>query len=1105
MGSTPAMAQQPVEKTANGAIRIPGNVIADKEVQTRATADTRISVNFRDMSIVDALNEVMRLSGVPINYVKTSIPANARVTLRANKERTIDIVTSILKGTGVQAELGVAGSLKLVRPDSVRISASSETGVVMGTVTDSATGHAIAGVAISLQPSGRTALSNEKGAFSIHSVMEGSYIISAKVFGFRSSSRRITVTKGVTATVPIVLPPVATQLSGVVTTVTGEQRKVEVGNDITTIKVADVIRTNPVSNVSELLATRVPGLYAAPTSGQPGAPTRIRIRGVSSINSSNEPIIVVDGVQLRNETKKTADNAVVTGVGFEFSPLDQIDVNSIETVEVLKGPSAVALYGSDAANGVIVVTTKKGIAGDTRWTSSASWGSQTMPGKWPNNYFSWGTSAIGGLPDHCTQDLWSQSLGCHPDSLVVYQLLNSRNSTVFGRGLEQQYSLGVSGGVKGITYSITTSLNSTLGLMKLPASDVDLLASQSISVPAWQKRPQAATQRSGTAVTRMDLGSQSNMTISTGLTNSKARSTPLSDAMARSVDVAPPKPVYLDDGSIGVSESGLLSAVSNFRERRQTSETGVRSSLILQSTALQNTNTMLSFGVDNRNLSQTSYLANGDCYIVKRCDDSSYARRSTGNATTTDIKVNLSARAFGHRLLNMVPSIGGNLVQMASSDMSLNAFGLPAGVRDVRSGLAERVDFNEVQSSRKTVGGYVEARVNIADRLWLPFAMRTDAGSALGGNVMPKFPKLGFSYLLSDQPGFRNLPLVGSMPLVRLRTAFGVAGKQPLPAAKYRTYKEDRNSGGFDINSIGNPFLLPERTRELELGFDADMIENERGQLSMTATWASKKTNDLLVEGKLPASMGNFRRWMNLGDVNNTSIELSLNSSMRLSGVSWSSDVGLSTLKNQLTRLATTSDVTTFDGIKIRNVVGYPLNGRWAKEIVGYFDRNKDGIIDADEVAYSDTIQYLGSPLPKFTLNAQQQFTFFGNTTVSSVFGYDYGMMQIRNKGMYDQANNDPSLSLREQAYGLFSVATRAQEVSTLRWTSLQVNYMLPKHISNRIIKNGTATISAFGKNVGLWSTYRGKDPNVGATGEQVIDRGQLPTPRSWGFSVRIN
>src|SRR5690606_13800081 len=189
---------------------------------------------------------------------------------------------------------------------------------------------------------------------------------------------------------------------------------------------------------------RVPGLVVQRTSGAPGDPSRLRLRGVSSVYRSNDPIVIVDGVRVYyNQSDSLGGN--LTGGGFNntlvgtgavsnstpisaLSPLDQIDPHSIQTIEVMKGPSAATLYGPDAANGVIVITTKKGHPGPTRWTLSASHGISTMPGEYPTGFFRLGTRYNGtfsGNPELCRLT----DFRCQADTLVRFQALNDPDYT----------------------------------------------------------------------------------------------------------------------------------------------------------------------------------------------------------------------------------------------------------------------------------------------------------------------------------------------------------------------------------------------------------------------------------------------------------------------------------------------------------------------------------------------------------------------------------------------------------------------------------------------------------------------------------------------------
>jgi TonB-dependent SusC/RagA subfamily outer membrane receptor len=235
-------------------------------------------------------------------------------------------------------------------------------------------------------------------------------------------NRRITIVSDAPTRIRLPMTAIPNVLSGVVTTATGTQRKLEVGNDITTLNVDSIQQIAPIASVTDLLESRVPGLTVLRSSGAPGDPARLRLRGPKSITGSNDPIVVVDGIRMyaAQSDQRTANLARATQttngsliIGNRVppyaapSPLDQIDPNSIETIEVLKGPSASSLYGSDAANGVIVVTTKRGRAGPTRWQATIGQGVSYLPGEYPVQTIRWAHQALG------------DRLGSHPCDISI--------------------------------------------------------------------------------------------------------------------------------------------------------------------------------------------------------------------------------------------------------------------------------------------------------------------------------------------------------------------------------------------------------------------------------------------------------------------------------------------------------------------------------------------------------------------------------------------------------------------------------------------------------------------------------------------------------------
>ena len=315
----------------------------------------------------------------------------------------------------------------------------------------------------------------------------------------------MTVVDSQRTTVRIVMTPVPTVLSGVVTTATGLQRKVEVGNDITSLNVDSIMQVAPVSSVTDLLETRVPGLTVLHSSGDPGNPSRLRLRGIGSISGNNDPIVIVDGVRVYSSQSDSRNNnlapskasteqicdggneAELQGItAFAApSPIDQIDPNSIETIEVFKGPSASALYGSDAANGVIVITTKHGRAGPTHWSLTLGQGVNWIPGSWPTNYFRFGANVSGAGP-LCN---WYDPTCAGIDSVRTYQALNDPENTVLSHGSNQTASLTISGGVPALQYSVSGSGTTDMGNLKLPLSTQRLYESVYGPIPGWMVRP----------------------------------------------------------------------------------------------------------------------------------------------------------------------------------------------------------------------------------------------------------------------------------------------------------------------------------------------------------------------------------------------------------------------------------------------------------------------------------------------------------------------------------------------------------------------------------------------------------------------------------------
>lgn len=1111
-----------------------------RSMQASNARERKVTLSLRDTNLEEALQALARQANLSLTYSRMVVPVNKRVEKFDIKDlNVVDALDRLLANTEIVALVRANGQVVLQSDEAGKAGATgdrnAETGTITGVVLDSGSSSGIAGATVSVVGTRLTAITDSKGAFRINGVPPGAQKVTVKLLGYQSRTVDVTVTAEKAVSVNVELKRAATSLDEVVTTVVGEQRKVEIGNDVTTIKVEEVIRNNPVANVTDILKTRAPGVHVAPSSGEPGAPSRVRIRGVNSINTSNEPIIIVDGVQIRSEVREAGS----TDPNWDFSPIDQIDINTIEKIEILKGPSAVAMYGSDAANGVIVITSKRGQVSAPRWTANASVARETMPGKWPWNYFAWGESLSmeTGVGMQCAhgEGAWYGFPDCRYDSTSKYQILNSPGTTVFGSGLSNQLGVNVSGGVNAFTYSVTGSARSTLGIMKLPDEDLEILLRAGYDVPYVVRKPQSAEMKSIATMFGFSPTPNSSVTYSSTFTRSTRRTTPLVGALREAADMPPPVPVYdANLEKIGIG-SGMLVKVPDLMQVNRGTEMGFRNSLTASAPLADHGRATLLLGVDVRSINGSSLLKNGDYCpvtaqvsgIVGNCSSNvDHKRRgsyntNTGSAVTYDASFRAVGKSIGFQHLNVMPTIGFNFI--SSSERSIQGLktGLPIGAVTGSSVGSEQEDrnYSERSGDRRTAGMFLQAEINIANRMWIPLAMRTDAGSSIGGSVRPRFPKLGFSLLASDHPSFSRIPIVGKMPELRIRSSFGASGKQPRPTAKLRTFRFNEDDLGLgdilqaSMNSVGNPLLRPERSLEFETGFDATLLDLDGGRLMYKVTWARTNTTDLIVENRLPVSLAGRMQTVNLGDVASSSLEMEVEGFLRVIGLDLSSQVGfarqlsrITSLRESIAKGVSGSSGDIYSIVFLRQVEGYPLNGKWAYPIVAYGDENGNGVIEPSEVIHGDSMVYLGAPYPEFAINSNTQITFMTKLSVSSVLSYEHGATQTTTRNLkYSRFRNDPSISLREQAFGIFSPMTAIQTVSSLRLERVQLTYRLPDIGLLGRINLRSSSIALHGTNLGLWTNYRAKDPGVGAVGDDLRNQYQLPRGRTFGITVRFN
>ena len=347
--------------------------------------------------------------------------------------------------------------------------ARAQQGTVAGRVTDQANGQPLVGARVTVPGTALIAQTNADGRYTLSRIPGGQVTVRASAVGFGAASRVVTVSPGEAAVVDLALALSPYSLDEVVITSTGDQAKKEVGNSIARIDAAKLVETAPITNVTDLLIAKAAGVDVLPGTVT-GAPSRVRIRGTNSLSLSNEPVYFLDGIRVTSQNRSSG----VCDVGCAPpSRINDLNPEDFESIDVVKGPAASALYGTDAANGVVLITTKHGVPGKARWDVYAEQGLIKDYNDYPAAFRGWRTgttAATTSTPTNGVQCILTQvaAATCVQDSVTQFNLFNDPQTTPLGTGHRQQYGVQVSGGSDAVRYYVSGEWEDEVGQAKMP-------------------------------------------------------------------------------------------------------------------------------------------------------------------------------------------------------------------------------------------------------------------------------------------------------------------------------------------------------------------------------------------------------------------------------------------------------------------------------------------------------------------------------------------------------------------------------------------------------------------------------------------------------------
>ncbi len=1070
----------------------------------------RVDLEFDRIPLAAALGLIERQTGLRFVSVGTTVAMGRSVSMSVSHLTVAAALTELLFGSRVDVQLSPDGRTAVLvsKAGSAFVVRKRQQGggTIGGRVTDAVTKAPLDQVAVRVEGPSLGAVTTADGRYAIRNVSPGTYHVTARRVGYHPFTKALIVATDSTATADFALTAAPTRLNEMVTTAVGNQRRYEVGNTISTINADSIAPTAPITSLTDLISARAPGVQVEESGGLTGSGETIRIRGQSSLLLQGDPIIIVDGVRQDNTPGGTVfSNGAFGSPGTVPSPsrLNDLDFADIATIDVLKGPAASTEYGTDAANGVIVVTTKRGTVGHPRWTTSAEQTSSAIPERFPTHYYSWGHTTDGGhVAVECPLVAYAYGAGygssdntCALDSVTTWNPLNNSYYSIFGTGTRAKYDLSVSGGSDAARYFVTGSVTNETGIVQLPAAfRADAAA---VGLPRSLFRPNGEDQRSVRANTTMALGPSADLTV-TGAYLSTYQKVPNAQQLYAGVVSGP-----------AVRDSVDLYGYGNGPFESPVYQLGLPTS--------QNVNRLTggmtgnwhpaqwlvghgSVGVDHGSLHNQSALLPQVAALFPFSPSQLAISNTTTDIYSADLRV--SATAAITRTLRSVASIGVQLADTRLQGTTAIAKGITA--TNITLNGATNPSVAQPGNRQATLGGYGEEEVGVADRLFLTGALRVDAGSGFGhAYTTAVYPKASVSWLA----------LNGGSTTIRLRGAFGESGIQPPNGAALQLYAPTLAiangvpANAITFSNVANPNLRPERSAEYEGGADVELWQN---RASVEVTGYSKTTHDALVTTGTGWELGGYPYAENVGQVRNVGAEAAITASViRGRQLTWDISVNASVNHNKLVTLApglpaqnTGAGSATF----IRFVPGFPLYGYWGSKL-RYADLNHDGIIEPSELTFGDSLSYAGSSSPTQEASLGMHIGLWNSAlTVGALADYRGGFRLMNSNAAFtalgsqnDQASNDPKAPLWLQARAVGAIITEVQglngyvlpnafveKAAFLRVRELSLTYAL-SHRMARTVRMQTMSVTAAVRNLALWTAYTGLDPEVTSSSGQTV------------------
>ncbi|OQP40817.1 SusC/RagA family TonB-linked outer membrane protein [Niastella yeongjuensis] len=972
---------------------------------------------------------------------------------------------------------------------------------IKGTIRETGTQKPVPGVSVKSKHSRVGTSTDENGQFSL--TVPSNDILLITAIGHAAVEQPVNGKQFI----EITLAAASNSLGEVVVVGYGAQSKKSLVSAVATIK-ADEIKNKPVAAFDQQLQGRVAGVQVSANTGIPGDGIFFRIRGTTSINAGNDPLYVVDGVFINNQSLQK-----ITTQGQSNNPLADINPADIESISVLKDASATAIYGARAANGVILITTKRGQYNtQAKVNANAYYGSSWAPQLW---------DLVTG-PEHATiiNEAWAndgKSFATRPfrpkseggRGLPEEQPTYDRLHDIFRTGNLQNYDLSVSGGNDKTRYYIGGGYNKQQAILRtndFQRASFKFNLDQQIN-------------------SHVRIGS-SNLLSRSYRTNARVGDGPQGGILQAALHTPTYLPKFNDDGTYA-KWAGFdnLDVLIKYTDMHSTSIRYI-GNIYGEADLVRNLKFRTSWSIDYNDYNEYEYwnsLTNRGS-ASKGLASSSVSKNAIWiTEQTLSYKAKLGQHGLGLLAGNSVQGTVETVTSAQGTNFPNDSY------KQIASAATTTSSSSSAGNRQVSVFGRLE--YNYAGKYFAEFNVRGDASSKFGTSKQwGYFPSVGLAWLASEEPFIRNINAISTL---KLRANIGITGNQNGIGnfASRNLWNGGANyldNPGTVPQQLGNTGLSWETTRQTNLGIDLGLLQD---RINIEFNLYKKYTTDLLLSLPLPVSTGFSSVSSNAGEISNKGFELGITTTnISNRRFTWTTSFNIAHNVNKIEKLDIPVDASYSAE---RMLQGYSMHSFYVyKQLyvdpqtgdAVYEDYVKDGKITADDR------QIVGNAQPRYFGGINNSLRYQG-FDFSIFFNFQFGNKIFNNNRFFHESGGTrddrrainknqlnrwqkpgditevPRITTLGTNYTLSPVSRFIEDGSFIRLSTLTLGYTLPQKLTTRIHTN-SIRIYASGSNWWLWKKYQGPDPEINVTSDpnvQGYDLGTPPQPRTIQFGINLS